>query len=114
MSMDNHYEYSEWLDLETNNSADEYCHAAAERFGSRVAELWDAFHGGDSPAVDSDELVWLTYASLAGHGVGLWEGRLVSETVDGAFETLAEHDVMLGRAFEVLENAIYDCATVED
>jgi DNA-binding phage protein len=76
-----HYEYSEWLDFECEGKTppaeirelkDEFQVRAVD-----VVDKWLEKHGGNRWRIgtyDENSLAWNAYASIVGHGVGLWEG----------------------------------------
>ncbi len=73
-----HYKSAEWLEFECEPAtptpeleamAAEFKKLLLEFLGS-YARTWSI----DTSSLDEDSFVWNAYASLVGHGVGLWEG----------------------------------------
>jgi len=74
--MGREYEYDEWLEFLTGSDWQPKAAKRAQRqFEKRVEELVDAHLPEDAEYPNMDEVAYLTYASLAGEGIGLWEGR---------------------------------------
>jgi len=74
------YAPSEWLEFftEPQGEVTPQMRRAAKAFAEKVSEAyhaWAAQHGVDID-LDMDSVAYSTYASLVGHGVGLWDGEL--------------------------------------
>ena len=82
------YEASEWVDFFTDDKARASTKKLAKRF---ELEAWEGFtvwlehvHGGEVAGLAQDDfdlhdIAYQTYATLAGEGVGLWDGELFWE-----------------------------------
>jgi len=100
--MGREYEYDEWLEFLTgSDDQPDYAKDTQAKFEVRVEMLVDKHLPDDEEYPDLDEVSYLTYASLGGHGVGLWEGR---EDWHEDFEEVAKNDRQLNRLFYQLED----------
>ena len=81
--MSRQYKPSEWLEFLTGNEQSKNVKQLQVYFHQRVYELAENYcyenhvdkgMAGDM-RIDPEEASYLAYASLAGEGVGLWEGR---------------------------------------
>ena len=73
--MGRHYEQSEWLEFLTGcDDQPEDVKALQSEFEERIADLLCL-----DPWIDIDpdpvEIAYLAFASIVGHGIGLWEER---------------------------------------
>ena len=74
------YEASEWLAFftEPEGEVTPQMRRAAAAFSDKVRAAYHAWALQNAPDadVDMDEVAYRTYASLVGHGIGLWDGEL--------------------------------------
>jgi hypothetical protein len=96
--MGREYEPEEWLAFLVETEDDEgvvYFHDLNFRDQTALESLQDAFEGrvntlAEQHGYDADwHAAYLAYASVVGHGVGLWEGR---EPWHKAFEPVVMED----------------------
>ncbi|NDE02958.1 MAG: nucleotidyltransferase domain-containing protein, partial [Gammaproteobacteria bacterium] len=70
----------------------------ATKFKNAVARTWSTWstaREGYEVPVDKDMLAYKTYSSIVGHGVGLWDGEVLSEAEGRAFEQVVKRDSIL-------------------
>ncbi len=98
--MGRQYEYGEWLEfLMGNDDQPEAAKEAQEDFQARVEELVDLHLPDDQSYPDLNEVSYLSFASLNGEGVGLWEKR---EEWHGPFDDVVNRDRKLSRLYYAL------------
>lgn len=75
-----HYRASEWLAFftEPEGEVTSQMRRVADAFTDKVRAAYHAWALQNAPEVevDMDEVAYRTYASLVGHGIGLWDGEL--------------------------------------
>jgi len=98
--MGREYDYKEWVEffVEPGEPSRETL-AAARKFEKRVEELLEE----NKIEEDVEKVAYLAYASLAGHGIGLWEGR---EKWHKAFEKVVKKDRELNKLFQDVDSGI--------
>jgi hypothetical protein len=102
--MGRQYEQDEWLEFLTgSDDQPDYAKKTQKKFEARVEVLVDKHLPGDAEYPDVQEVAYLAYASLGGHGVGLWEGR---EDWHEDFEAIVEKDKRLGDLYYQLEGEV--------
>ena len=104
------YEYEDWLEFLSGEDWDDFDQREAERlqkrYEDRIEELVDmgeeegVIAEGDYPE-DIQKVAYLSYATQAGHGVGLWEGG--APWYDD-FERVINADPKLGKIFRAIES----------
>ena len=75
------YAPSEWVEFftEPQGEVTPQMRKMASAFTKKVSEAyhaWAAQNGVEDLEVDMDSVAYNTYASLVGHGIGLWDGEL--------------------------------------
>ena len=99
------YEPAEWVEfLHGLDELDDETVAAREAFSDRVLQLADGHLENTDTTFDLENTAYLTFASLAGHGIGLWEG---DEPWHVAFEEVAAADEQLRRLHNDLAELAY-------
>jgi len=97
--MGRNYEASEWVEFLTEPGTPRaVTKRQAAKFKSEVARTWSAWsttREGYEVPVDKDMLAFKTYASLVGHGVGLWDGEVLPEAEGRAFERFVKRNNIL-------------------
>ena len=80
--MGRQYEYDEWFEfLTASDDQPDYAKETQQKFEDQVSRLLDSavvvgiISQDEYDDLDIKEVAFLTYASLGGHGIGLWEGR---------------------------------------
>ena len=78
------YEASEWVEFftEPEGEVTPEMRRAAEAFTDKVRaayHTWDIQNDVGVDGIDMDAVAYRTYASLVGHGIGLWDGELFVE-----------------------------------
>jgi hypothetical protein len=74
--MGRRYETSEWVEFFTEPGKPR---VSTKRLASKFSNaVWRKFNAwaDDTSGVDKDSLAYKTYASIVGHGIGLWDGEL--------------------------------------
>jgi hypothetical protein len=79
-----HYGASEWVEFctEPEGEVTPEMRRAAEAFTDKVRaayHAWDIQNDVGVDGIDMDAVAYRTYASLVGHGIGLWDGELFVE-----------------------------------
>jgi hypothetical protein len=99
MRIGREYEMEEWLEFLTgSDNQPDYAKETQQKFQDRVEALVEEHLTDQYP--DLKEVAYLSYASLAGHGIGLWEER---EDWHAAFEKIVKNDKPLNDLFQTLE-----------
>ena len=102
--MGRQYEYDEWLEFLTrSDDQPDYAKETQQNFEDRVEALVDKHLPDEEAYADIREVAYLSYASLGGHGIGLWEGR---EEWHEDFEKVVEKDKRLNSLFHQLEGEV--------
>ena len=112
------FEKHEWLEFECHpGKPTEDMRQIARDFTKRVVNLtddWLVEHGKREliGAADEDQLAWLAYASIVGHGVGLWEkegSTGLPGDVEGSLDTIVKNDQIASR----MAHALSDMCSLE-
>lgn len=99
MGIGREYDVEEWLEFLTgSDNQPDYAKETQDRFEKRIEALVEEHLTDQYP--DPKEVAYLSYASLAGHGIGLWEER---EDWHAAFEKIVKNDKPLNDLFNTLE-----------
>jgi len=108
--MGRRYEANEWVEFLTEPGTPRVStKRLATKFKNAVARTWSAWstaREGYAVPVDKDMLAYKTYASIVGHGVGLWDGDLFPEETGDAFEAKVSADSALVNLGHELDYAI--------
>ncbi len=81
------YEVSEWVDFFAGGNASEQTKDLGRRFDEIVWPIFEAWFdtpmgresGFEADDFDHNDVAYRTYASMVGHGIGLWDGQLFYE-----------------------------------
>jgi hypothetical protein len=93
--MGRRYEASEWVEFLTEPGTPRVStKRRATKFKNAVGRAFAAWAGHAAP-VDMDMLAFKTFASIVGHGVGLWDGEVLPEAEGRAFERAVKRDSAL-------------------
>ena len=102
MRIGREYDMEEWLEFLTgSDNQPDYAKETQDRFEKRIEALVEEHLTDQDP--DPKEVAYLSYASLAGHGIGLWEER---EDWHAAFEKIVKNDKPLNDLFHTLESEV--------
>jgi hypothetical protein len=102
--MGRQYEQDEWLEFLTgSDDQPDYAKKTQQKFEDRVEVLVDKHLPDEEGYPDIQEVAYLSYASLGGHGIGLWEGR---EEWHEDFEKVVEKDKRLTDLYYKLEGEV--------
>lgn len=102
--MGRQYEYDEWLEFLTgSDDQPDYVKKTQQKFEDRVEALVDKHLPDEEAYPDIQQVAYLSFASLAGHGVGLWEGE---EEWHEDFEKVVEKDKRLNDLYHQLEGEV--------
>tara|TARA_R110002060_G_scaffold6084_4_gene9277 strand:+ start:2519 stop:2839 length:321 start_codon:yes stop_codon:yes gene_type:complete len=102
--MGRQYEQDEWLEFLTgSDDQPDYAKKTQQKFEDRVEVLVDKHLPDEEEYPDIQEVAYLSFASLAGHGIGLWEGR---EEWHEDFEKVVEKDKRLTDLYYKLEGEV--------
>lgn len=102
--MGRQYEYDEWLEFLTgSDDQPDYAKKTQQKFEDRVEVLVDKHLPDAEEYPDIHEVAYLSYASLGGAGIGLWEGR---EEWHEDFEKVVEKDKRLTDLYYQLEGEV--------
>ena len=108
--MGRQYEASEWVEFFTEPGTPRAAtKRLAKKFSNKVSHKFDAWstkREGYVLPVDADRLAYKTFASIVGHGVGLWDGDLFPEETGEAFEAEVVADKALVALGHELDYAI--------
>lgn len=117
------YEYSEWLDFECEGrEPSERARELAEEFTKRAVAVATSYlrsqRGPDADPVlagmKEDAFAWNAYASIVGHGVGLWEedgDTGLPGEIEGILDEVVKKDKKLR---ELADEISVECAAGED
>lgn len=109
------YEYAEWLQFECEGiELTPELEKLGEKFGERAIEVATAFlHAQYGPELgrhginyNDEALIWNTYASVVGHGVGLWEedgDTGLPPELEGQLDKIVKKDKKLQRLAEQIQ-----------
>jgi len=90
--MGRNYEASEWVEFLTEPGTPRAnTKRLATKFKNAVGRAFAAWAGHAAP-VDMDMLAFKTFASIVGHGVGLWDGEVLPEKEGLAFERVVKRN----------------------
>ncbi len=104
-SLGRHYVANEWLEFFTEpGRVTVKMHALAKRFTAAVLRVYAPFQAAHP--VDDDALAYRTYASLVGHGIGLWDGELLDEDVGRRVERAMKADPVVHKLGHQLDDDI--------
>jgi hypothetical protein len=106
--MGRHYEASEWVEFFTEPGRPR---VSTKRLASKFSNaVWRKFNAwaDDTSGVDKDSLAYKTYASLVGHGIGLWDGDILDEEAGRSFEKVVKGDRNLVSLGHELDYAIQE------
>jgi hypothetical protein len=113
----NRYNYDQWLDFITDGRPTREVQQVGQKFSDEVEKAYDRWFERWAPrnapdlvdeVVDYDQLAYLTYSSLTGAGVGLWEGDLLGDKHDKAFESVVKRDSRINGLAEQLDYAVFE------
>lgn len=93
--MGRRYEASEWVEFFTEPGKPR---VSTKRLAKKFSDaVWRKFNAGahDVTGVDKDALAYNAYASIVGHGIGLWDGELLGEDAGLRFERVVKGDSSL-------------------
>jgi len=101
MRIGREYDIEEWLEFLTgSDNQPDYAKETQQKFEDRVEALLEEHCKIHYEDPDPKEVAYLSYASLAGYGIGLWEER---EDWHAAFEKIVKNDKPLNDLFHTLE-----------
>ena len=106
--MGRRYETSEWVEFFTEPGNPR---VSTKRLASKFSNAdWRKFNAWahDSTGVDKDSLAYNAYASIVGHGIGLWDGELLGEDAGKQFEKVVKGDRDLVSLGHELDYAIQE------
>lgn len=115
------YEYKDWIESECNGRATERARELADEFSDRAQEIVAPFlraqfgpNFESHARYEADALAWKSYASVVGHGVGLWEedgDTGLPGELEGKLDVIVKKD----RKLRELANEIQvECAGTEE
>lgn len=113
-----HYtSYKDWPELISGDRATSDVKRVAKKFSAEVEKFhkkwFDTWATQISPDlleadIDYDQLAYLTFQTLVGAGVGLWEHDFLGRKHDSAFEKIVMRNSVLGRLAEELDMEAMD------
>jgi proteasome lid subunit RPN8/RPN11 len=121
--MGRNYEYSEWLNFECEGvEISDDLEKVGEKFGERAIEVATSFlHSQFGPELgrhgityNDEALIWNTYASVVGHGVGLWEedgDTGLPPELEGKLDKIVKKDKKLQRLADQIQS---ECAGLKE
>ncbi len=100
--MGRQYEYDEWLEFLTGSDQPQRVKKLQGQFEIRIEDLVDQYLPDDADYPDIPKVAYLSFATLTGAGVGLWEER---EPWHQMFGEVVESDAESRRLAQAIEDS---------